>query len=127
MELILKLPPNKPPFIGILFRDKYRACTLNKSWVNNYNTHKYKIVLQVKGMVVDLIITEEGMGFRHTYEDLKYDSQKLLKFMRQTKEDKLFNFGHIITVLDNHEVVKTLANQRLYVLKVVKIKFEMEY
>jgi len=126
MELVLKLPENKPPFLGILFDDSYQACTINKNAVNNYHTSTYHLVLEPMGDKLNLRLTCDSSGLNHLYENVRYNPEKLLKFIYMTKGCNQFNFSHLIRKDGKDTVVKTLSNQRLFVLKIYNLSVNEE-
>lgn len=126
MELVVKLPENKPPFLGILFDDSYQACSINKSAVNNYHTCTYQIVLEPTGEKLNLRLICESFGLNYVYENIKYNPETLIKFVYKTKDSKLFNFSHLVRKDGKDTVVKTLANQRLFVLKIYNLSVNEE-
>lgn len=126
MELILKRPRNKPPFIGILFQDEYEASTLNQSWVNSYNTYLYNITLEPDGKEITLKLSLDGYGLNHRYKNLRHDPEKLYRFLYETKAHGKFNFAHLIMVRDKHTVVSTTVNRALFVLGVKKVTLLIE-
>ena len=67
------------------------------------------------------------MKFNSEYKDLKYDPEKLLKFLYTSRLNKEYNFAHIITKGDKHTVVRSITNRRLWVLKVNKLKVLFEH
>ena len=121
MELVLKQPKNKPPFLGIQFENEYKASTLNQNWPNSYRSSLYSIELEPEVEGMSLVIKLESFGFNYKYENVKYDPVKLSKWLLQTKAEKQYNFGHVIKVLDTHKVVRTTVNSALWVLKVKEI------
>lgn len=126
MELILKRPKNKPPFIGILFKDEYEASTLNQSWVNSYKDSLYTITFEPEGKDLTLRFSLDGYGLNYRYKNLKHDSEKFFRFMYETKTHGRFNFAHLILVKDKHVVVSTTVNRALFVLGVKKVSLLVE-
>lgn len=121
LELIVKLPKEKLPFIGIVFEDTYQASSINRSSVNNYKNSIYQVVLEPKGDKLDLRLLCAGHGLNYLYENVKFNQEKVMKFLYITKNEQAFNFSHCVRNGDNLEVVKTMANRTLFVLKVDKL------
>jgi hypothetical protein len=50
MELIFKLPPGKPPFIGIRFKESElrQACMLNQELVSSHLQYKYTAQIDLR-------------------------------------------------------------------------------
>jgi hypothetical protein len=127
VELVLKKPENKPPFIGLLFESEYEATRINATWVNNYSMDKYEIIFEPKGTKITLRLINKGMGLNHPYENVDYKPELFKTFLKSTKAISIFNFSHIINTLDGHKVVRAVATGRLFVLKVEKIYLLYEH
>ena len=125
MELVLKQPVGKPPFIGILFKDQLVAEKTNKSPIENYFTDIYNIAFEPNNDKVNLTLSSNIHSY--CYEGIKYDAQKLLKFLAVTRNNHLFNFSHIIDKQGQHTVVKSTINRRLWVLKVGTVEIIYEH
>lgn len=122
MELALKLPKDKLPFIGIRFYNEHEAASVNKSAVNNYHTSQYQIILEPQADKLNLRLVCSTFGLNHIYENLRYKPDQIMRFLYHTKGTKEFNFGHVVEKDGKDVVVKTVANQRLFVLKVSKLE-----
>ncbi len=122
-ELILKLPENKLPCICILFEKEYDAQKLNYMFVNNYSDRFYKVTfdIAVDGSLSILFVHSDISGLRYRYENVKYDTEKLKRFIASTIHSEMFNFCHIFNHNDKHHVVKTIIDNRLWVLKLAKM------
>lgn len=118
MELVFKLPKGKIPFIGVIFQNLYESATLNQDLVNSFKNSNYKIVMeQIKSEINLRLICEEHLLVRF-YNGLKYDKMKLDAWLYLTQKSQQFNFSHLVKEGDKEIVVKTLKNQKLFVLKV---------
>jgi hypothetical protein len=127
MELILKQPEAKPPFIGILFSNEYEASKLNQSQVKMNNLY-YRIMLEPKGRTIDIILKLDEWAFTYKYEGLEYNADKLKRWLFNCNGSEYYNFSHLIMKNNQHQVVKTLSTQSFFVLKVNEIKlFQEEY
>ncbi len=123
-ELILKLPENKPPCICILFEREYDAQSLNYVFVTQHYRDNYKILFDIHrdGNLSLLFTHPDKSGLRYRYENLKYDNDKLKRFIENTKECTQFTFCHIVNDKSRHRVVKTIVTPRLWVLKVAWVE-----
>jgi len=123
-ELILKLPENKLPCICILFVKEYDAQKLNYMFVNNYSDHFYKVTFDIAfdGSLSILFVHPDISGLRYRYENVKYDAEKLKRFIASTLYNEMFNFCHIVADKDKHRVVKTIIDRRLWVLQVFRVE-----
>jgi hypothetical protein len=126
MELILKQPPGKPPFIGILFNKEYEASKLNQAQVQVNNLFYFKVILEPIGTELNLTIKLDEWLFKYTYEGLNYDPDKLKRFLFDTMGAEVYNFGHVVLKNDAHLLVKTLSTQSYFVLRVKELKLLME-
>ena len=123
LELILKQPQDKLPFLGILFESSFDGERVNQSIVNSYKTYLYNLELEpIDDDKMNITIREEKMNFKYTYQNVKFDAEKLSKFLQFNKDATLFNFSHIKQEYDKHIVLKTSVNRALYVLKVKEVK-----
>ena len=126
MELILKQPVGKPPFIGILFENQFEAEKMHASLINTYHTHLYTVTFEPKGDKLDIKLNC-SMNFNNKYKGVKYDANKLTKFLEVNRDSPIFNFSHIIDNLGTHIVVKSVTNRRLWVLKVEQVEVISEH
>src|ERR1035437_7927486 len=118
MELVFKLPKDKPPFMGIVFENLFEASTLNQDLVNSYKNSEYKIVMeQIKSEINLRLICEEHL-FVKFYNGLKYNKQKFDAWIYLSKKSPQFNFSHLMREGDKEIVIKTLKNQKLFILKI---------
>lgn len=127
MELILKQPENKHPCICILFDNEYEAGRYNQSIINQWQKYPFNIKFESSGSKLDMILKVRDYNFEFKYEDLKYVPDKFYHFLYNTKDSKAFSFCHIILKKDKHEVILTLTNRLLWVLKVDSVEFVEEY
>lgn len=123
MELILKTPANKPPFIGILFQKDYEAARLNQNLVNNYKNHQYELIIEPTGSLLNLRLYSEDIPFFYQYLGVSYSSDKLKSWYYNNKSNPEFNFSHLSATNDDLKVVRTLIGNKLFVLKIRKILF----
>ncbi len=117
MKLIVKLPKDKLPFIGIQFPYSYEAGKTNQDLVTNYKHIQYKIVLEfVKDKVNIKLVSQENMITR-SYNGLEYEKDKLKNWLYLTKNAKAFNFSHTIKEGGKELVAKTILQPQNFILK----------
>ena len=102
MELILKTPVGKQPFIGILFNNEYEASKLNQAQVQVNNLYYFNIILEPKGKTLDLTLKLDEWLFTYKYENLTYNPDELKRFVFNNMGCEIYNFGHIINKYGNH-------------------------
>lgn len=127
LELVLKQPKDKPPFIGILFQSEFKAAKLNQEWIESAKTHKHQITLEPNGELLELTLTQKELHHKYTYKISKFEPDKLKRFLFQVKDAEQINFGHITLKEDQHIPVRISINRALWVLPVDKIEFNEEY
>jgi hypothetical protein len=119
LELIMKLPKDKLPFIGILFQDSYTASSTNKSFANNYRTDLYTIeIIPKNDVLADIKMHCECS--KGQYLDVKCNMQALKRFVQITHYHPYIHWGHIYSQGGKHKIAKT-TNQDNWVLKLAKI------
>lgn len=118
MKLIVKLPANKPPFIGILFPRLLEAEKTNQELVLDHKNANYRIVFEFIGNWVNIKLISEDIPAVKFYNKVTYDRDKLSAWIYLTRKSKGFNFSHLILVNDKETVVKTLSKTKLFVLKI---------
>ncbi len=116
MELVLKLPKDKPPFMGILFDNSYKAATLNQNFVNDLQNRQFNMVITPAGLTLRLIC--ENPYSSYDYTELTCDMEKFKHWLVQPRPLGYFNFSHIMRKYDKDEVVRTLKDRKLFVLQI---------
>ena len=117
MKLIVKLPKDKLPFIGIQFPYSYEAGKTNQDLVTNHKHIQYKMILEfVKDKVNVKLVSQEHMIAR-CYNSLEYEKEKLKKWFYLTKGAKVFNFSHTIVEGGKELVAKTILQPQHFILK----------
>lgn len=121
MELVLKIPQGKPPFVGILFAVTHEAAALNADLVINHRHKNYKLIFEVVGTHLNLRLICEDLVTVRFYNHIKFSPEKLKSWLYiiYSKKVTVINFGHITTVKDKHELVKTTPQSKNFVLKVI--------
>lgn len=126
-ELVLKLPKDKPPFIGLLFSSATDAEKLNEDLVLEHKNKSYKILLEpLKGVISLRLICEEIVTVRF-YNNIKCNPEKLSSWLYLTKNVKRFNFSHVARdykIYDKLVVAK--PKYKLFVLSIESVKLITE-
>lgn len=119
MELALKLPKGKPPFIGIVFTSVRDACRLNEHLINQPKDKKYTITfMQPSKDGVEIRLRSDNGKDYVVYQRVKCNPTQLENFMFITNKNQDFNFGHILRDFDQDIVVKTNELGKAFVMKI---------
>jgi hypothetical protein len=124
LELVLKMPAGKPPFIGILFkgqRVEHKAAQIHEHWANFHKDAEYNIILEPRDRWMNIRLVNRSLKCDCLYADIKYKPDVLQRFLAVNK-GKVYNFSNLI--LDDegkHKVVRTWSKKELFVLKVTKV------
>ena len=98
--LIVKLPKDRPPFMGVLIPgDNYGWSKLNQDLILEHKNASYKIMLEFTGNKLDLRLISNDQQIARIYKDIQYDPVKLTSWVHHTKNAKEFNFCHSRTKL----------------------------
>jgi hypothetical protein len=120
MELVMKLPKDKPPYLGVMFYDDYAAMSKNKGCANNYRDSFFSVLIIPTGRNrIDIKITCGASN--GSYEDVRCNVDALIRFLYMTKDVKRYNFGHVVEKEGEHKVART-TNNSPWNLKVNKIE-----
>lgn len=119
MELVLKIPKTKPPFIGVLFNFENDAVTKNKGLVEHDADFDFDMILEPSQKLYIKLIRDSHFSERY---EVNYDPVELLKFLHHTRESKRFSFGHLLLKEGNLVVPKTRAWNKLLLFKIKTIK-----
>jgi hypothetical protein len=118
MKLVVKLPPNKPPFIGIVFPHISIAEKTNQELVIDHKYADYRIVFEFIQGWVNVKLISNAIPAVKFYNKLSYDKEKMIAWLYITRTAKEFNFSHLHEPHGKEVVVKTLLKPKLFVLKV---------
>ncbi len=88
MELVLKIPKGKPPFIGVLFNFENEAVMKNFEWAEHNDIFELELVLDASQKLHILMIKDSHFSERY---EVNYDPVALLKFLHHTKDSKSFS------------------------------------
>ncbi|MBA3663234.1 MAG: hypothetical protein H0W61_03375 [Bacteroidetes bacterium] len=120
MELVFKLPDGKPPFIGVVFKSANEAAQVNQDLVNYYKDCSFKLLIETGDTIKLKFICDEPPLSRE-YRDLTFNLQKFVSWLHYS-ENKKINFSHIIRQKEKETVVRTLKDNKLFVLSVAKFE-----
>ena len=90
IELVLKLPKEKPPFIGVLYEMPQQTWR-NHSWTAEEQKQSFQLLFEPSHDLILWLVKGSAM-VRYS---MTYDPLKLLKFLANTKDCTLFTFGCI--------------------------------
>lgn len=133
MELVLKNPKDKPPFIGILFDDQstFKERQENKEFVDEYKrlwmTRETEFTIQFEPYTTHVniqLFCSNPISIR-SYKLVRYNPEKLEEWWRANRFIGIFNFGHIVLNQNKHEVVKTQPKMNLFVLPITKMSIKV--
>lgn len=128
MELVLKIPRDKPPFIGILFPQylTHDAKKENTDLIYPHNTSPCRIILEpLKEELNIRLICEEKVTVRF-YSHIKYNPTKLKDWLYLTQKATKFNFAHLDIEYDRHIVLKELGSKRNIIFHIESVRLISE-
>lgn len=117
--LVLKLPPGKPPFIGIRFEESVGS-ELNEDLINSKYAG-FRLELERVHDRLDIRLISEALVTVRFYTFILYDKDKLKSFLYLTKDAKLYNFGHVKRIEDKDEIIKTKKTGKNWYLPIDSI------
>ncbi len=120
MKLVVKLPPLKPPFIGIVFHHSSDAEQTNQDLITVHNNVDYRIIFEFVNNLVNIKLIAAHSMVTREYLDVTYDAEQLLPWLYHTKNTAFFNFGHLYELNKKEVVAKTSIGLKLFVVKVFK-------
>jgi hypothetical protein len=124
MKLVVKLPKDKLPFLGVVFPSSYSATQTNEDLVLDHKEDIYRMIFEFTGTVLNLkLICDEKVIIR-TYRNVDYDKEKLKSWVMITRKNTAFNFGHIYMQNNKEIVVKNYKNRKLFVLRLNKYEIQ---
>jgi len=126
MKLVLKLPKDKLPFIGIQFASNYVASKTNSDLVSMLDKEDCHLILKPYDKhYLNLRLVNKEKFVNREYKQIEYNNETLKRWLEQTKGMKQINFSHVIMDFDKHVVVKISINKN-FIIKLSKVKLEME-
>ncbi len=125
MKLVLKLPKDKLPFIGVQFNSNYQAGRTNSDLLHHHE-HLFKIQLEPdKKGTIKLKLYCEDLAISRIYEGIEYDQYQLKNWMYMVSRSKQFNFGHV-TMEENKHIISKDSAFRIFVIKLDKVELVEE-
>lgn len=122
MELTLKLPKGKPPFIGIVFTSIREACRLNEHLINEPKDKKYTLTfMQPSKEGVEIRVRSDNGKDMVLYHRVKCNPTQLENFMFLTNRHQDFNFGHVLRDFEQDTIVKTCELGKPFILKLMGV------
>lgn len=133
MELVLKNPKDKPPFIGILFDDQstFSERQRNRDFIDDYKKGwvrretEFNIQFETFTTHVNIQLFCSNPISIRVYEKVKYNPAKLEEWWRANRFIRIFNFGHIESNNNKHEVIKTEPKMNLFVLPLTRMTIKI--
>ena len=120
MELVLKVPKGKPPFIGVLFEsDQHHSGEkLHADMVEKHGGASYRIVLEHTPSALNMRVICEENVMVYFYNHLSFDAERLKSWLYITKNCGQFNFGHVGKSLGNHKLLLSVPQRKKFFVKV---------
>lgn len=125
MELELKVPKDKLPFIGIRFNDAFAAVHTNKEMVELYRKHNFTMTAEYAGGRLNIRIAIDSPLRIWHYNGVKFDKSKLQIFM--ALPTKQWNFGHVIDVNGRDQVIRTIPKNEVFSVRIQDFRVHEEY
>lgn len=127
LELVVKFPEKKPPFMGVLYENEFTGRRLNQSWVNTYGKFSYQIRIEPDLDFLKVTLSQKELGEKYDYLISHYDERKLKDFLERTKNLKQINFGHVTKEFDDLKIIKTSVGNKVWVVKVDNVEYFNEH
>jgi hypothetical protein len=123
MQLVLKLPANKAPFIGVILHGQEQSGLLNADLILKHQNKKYRIIIEHIHHVLNLrLICEEIVSVRF-YDHLEFDPEQLKSWLYVIKRANYVNFSQLKLVNEKLSVLRTSPQNKLFVLKIYKVEY----
>ncbi len=121
MKLVLKLPKEKPPFIGVLLAETHNQAypeRLNEDLINEHKYADYRLALEFEDNLLNLALLAEGSGIARYYKALEFEAPALASWIYVTRQARQFNFGHVRLERGRETIVKTWGKKLNFVLTI---------
>jgi hypothetical protein len=121
--LVLKIPKNKPPFIGIRYDSLSSGESANKGFFLKLLKSELRLVIEVLPRHLNVKLICDDTLFIHTYTHVKFDAEKLKNWLYISKGAPQFNFGFTFVENDTEKIIQ-MWDKKFYnmVLKLKKIE-----
>lgn len=116
-ELYLKVPENKPPFIGICYTDSAEIANTENSSIFNSDL-PIKIDLHPTKLKLDLKVYLGHSDIPIEYQ-VYYNQEDFLFWTLQAKNAPTINFGHVVKT--NNKVEVAMADNKAIFIKADKV------
>jgi DNA topoisomerase VI subunit A len=121
MRLVVKLPKDKLPFIGIiLYATDLQMMKFNQDLITEHKQASYRIVFEFTGRYVNLQLISDEHFIKRVYEKLDYDAGKLRQWFHLADKSKGFHFSQLKIEQNKEMVLRTKDGNLLFVLKIEK-------
>jgi hypothetical protein len=127
LELVVRFPENKPPFMGILYENEFTGKRLNQGWVNTYGSLFYQVRIEHDLDFLKVTLSQKELGQKHDYLISRFDGDKVKIFLEKTKKVNQINFGHVVMEFDDLKVIKTSVGNKNWVVKVNNVEYFEEH
>lgn len=127
MIMEFKVPQNKPPFLGIRFRDSFTAAKTYSEIVDQFKKSTFHMIIEVTNMSVALKVIFDGPPLKvWKYYNVKCDLHKLQLFLA-IRSDRGYSFAHIFKNRSGKdEVPKTVPLGNMFSIKISHITIHGE-
>ena len=127
MKLVLKLPKDKPPFIGIQFPNSYAASRTNEDLPGMLDKEDCRLILEpVDKHYLNLRLVNTDKLIDTAYKQVEYNIEKLKTWLNQTEKENQFNFAHVTLDYDKHVVAKVGGGFEKFVIRLNSVKIITE-
>ena len=119
MKLVLKQPKDKPPFIGIQYASEHLATKTNSDLIGMKDI---QLILEPLNQYnIKLRLVNKDKMIDRAYDQIEYNAPQLQTWLQRNKNEKQFNFSHVIMEFDKHVVVK-IHMTKLFLIKLSAVK-----
>ena len=122
LELFLKLPEGKPPFIGMLYQPE----AANYAMANNVDLMKVTgrdihLRLEVGKDTLSCALELHEVNDRRFYSDVKFNLRELREWIKKARTSSAINFGHVIATQRGPVAAKVWQGRGLFVMPVNRV------
>ena len=122
LELFLKLPEGKPPFIGMLYQPE----AANYAMANNVDLMKVTgrdrhLRLEIGENTLSCALELYEVNDRRFYSDVKFNPRDLREWIKKARTATAINFGHVIATQRGPVVATVWQGRGLFVMPVNRV------
>lgn len=122
-SLVLKIPKDKPPYIGVRYDSTFSGEAHNKDFFAQHLGQELHLVIEVIPRMLKMKLICNNTLQIHTFSQIYYDPVKLKNWLYITRDAKKFNFGCSTLKKDEEKIIRVLnSNPFNLVLKLNKIQ-----